>query len=121
MNFMAYGLPVLAAVNPAGEVARIVRESRAGWVVDASDADAFPRAVARLAWARDDLRERAAAARAYAREHFAQAGFAARFERTLESVLGGGVADPRAAMPPARVRTPGRRSSDRSARVRSAA
>ncbi len=25
MNFMAYGLPVLAAVNPAGEVARIVR------------------------------------------------------------------------------------------------
>jgi colanic acid biosynthesis glycosyl transferase WcaI len=48
MNFMAYGLPVLAAVNPRGEVARIVRDSGAGWVVDSSDPDAFPREVARL-------------------------------------------------------------------------
>ena len=43
MNFMAYRLPVLAAVNPAGEVARIVEESRGGWIVDSSDPDAFPR------------------------------------------------------------------------------
>ena len=37
MNFMAYGLPILAAVNPAGEVARLVSESGAGWVVDSSN------------------------------------------------------------------------------------
>jgi colanic acid biosynthesis glycosyl transferase WcaI len=125
MNFMAYGLPVLAAVNPAGEVARIVHESGAGWVVDSSDADALPRTVARLTGARFELRERAALARAHAREHFAQAGFAARFERTLEAVVRGGAADrppaPRPATQPARAQTPGRRSSGRSARVRSAA
>ncbi len=86
MNFMAYGLPILAAVNPAGEVARIVRESGAGWVVDSNDADAFPREVARLAQASAEIRERAALARAYAEKHFTQAGFAERFEQTLRSV-----------------------------------
>jgi colanic acid biosynthesis glycosyl transferase WcaI len=127
MNFMAYGLPVLAAVNPRGEVARIVRNSGAGWVVDSSDADAFPREVARLAGARGELRERAAIALAYAREHFAQAGFAARFERTLQSVAVGSAVDSPArrpvapATPPPQASFAGRRSSDRSLRVRSAA
>ncbi len=88
MNFTAYGLPVLAAVNPVGEVARIVRESRAGWVVDSSDADAFPREVARLAQAKDEIHERAINARRYAEEHFTQAGFVARFEQTLRLVAG---------------------------------
>jgi glycosyltransferase involved in cell wall biosynthesis len=89
MNFMAYRLPVLAAVNPAGEVARIVRESEAGWVVDSSDADAFPRELARLAGAHGELRQRAAAARSYAERHFAQDAFAERFERVLQEVAGG--------------------------------
>lgn len=86
MNFMAYGLPVLAAVNPGGEVARIVREADAGWVVDSSDADAFPRELARIARARDELRQRGAAAQRYAQEHFTQEAFADRFERTLYEV-----------------------------------
>jgi colanic acid biosynthesis glycosyl transferase WcaI len=83
MNFMAYGLPILAAVNPNGEVARIVSESATGWVVDSSDADAFPREVARLASAGDEVRKRAEAARQHADRHFTQAGFAERFEETL--------------------------------------
>ena len=87
MNFMAYGLPVLAAVNPAGEVARIVRESGAGWVVDSSDEDAFPREVARLVQTPGEVRERAAIARAYAGRHFTRVEFAARFEDTLRSVV----------------------------------
>jgi colanic acid biosynthesis glycosyl transferase WcaI len=86
MNFMAYGLPILAAVNPAGEVARIVRESGAGWVVDSSDAEAFPHEVARLAGSRPEINERGTTARRYAEEHFTQAGFAARFEQTLRAV-----------------------------------
>jgi glycosyltransferase involved in cell wall biosynthesis len=86
MNFMMYGLPVLAAVNPAGEVARIVRDSEAGWVVDSSDPEAFPRELARLAAAPGEIRERAAASRRYAEQHFAQGAFAERFERVLESV-----------------------------------
>ena len=48
MNFMAYGLPVLAAVNPSGEVARIVERADAGWVVDSSDPDSFPRKLAEI-------------------------------------------------------------------------
>jgi colanic acid biosynthesis glycosyl transferase WcaI len=87
MNFMAYGLPVLAAVNPNGEVARIVRESEAGWVTDSSDPDAFPRELARVAASRDEVGRRAIAALAYAEEHFTRSGFTARFERTLTDVV----------------------------------
>jgi colanic acid biosynthesis glycosyl transferase WcaI len=90
MNFMAYGLPILAAVNPSGEVARLVRESRAGWVVDSSDPDAFPREVARLSAAGAEIAERAAHARSYAERHFAPGPFAERFEAALRSVASSG-------------------------------
>jgi colanic acid biosynthesis glycosyl transferase WcaI len=86
MNFMAYGLPVLAVVNPAGEVARLVREAGAGWVLDSSDAAAFPRELQRLAAQRHEISHRGAAARRYAESHFTQAGFAERFERVLIEV-----------------------------------
>jgi colanic acid biosynthesis glycosyl transferase WcaI len=91
MNFMMYGLPVLAAVNPAGEVARLVRDSGAGWVVDSSDPDAFPRELARLADAPAEIRERAAISRRYAEQHFAQDAFAERFEGVLEAAVNGSV------------------------------
>jgi colanic acid biosynthesis glycosyl transferase WcaI len=87
MNFMAYGLPVLAAVNPASEVARLVREAEAGWVVDSSDSDAFPREVARLREAPDELRERAAASHDFAERHFTQARFGHRFDELLHDVV----------------------------------
>ena len=45
MNLMSRGVPVLASVNPRSEIARIVRESGAGWVVDAADPDGFPSAI----------------------------------------------------------------------------
>jgi colanic acid biosynthesis glycosyl transferase WcaI len=86
MNFMAYGLPILAAVNPTGEVARIVEDSGAGWIVDSSDPESFPRELSRLSHVPEEIRHRAAAALGYAARHFEQAGFAARFERTLRSV-----------------------------------
>jgi colanic acid biosynthesis glycosyl transferase WcaI len=86
MNFMMYGLPVLAAVNPAGEVARIVRDSTTGWVVDSSDPEGFPRELARLAHDLEEVRGRAAASRRYAEQHFAREVFAERFERVLEAV-----------------------------------
>jgi glycosyltransferase involved in cell wall biosynthesis len=86
MNYMTYGLPVLAAVNPASEVARIVRESRGGWVVDSRYPDSFPAEVARLSRADGELGERARAARRYAEVHFTSDGFVDRFERVLEEV-----------------------------------
>lgn len=87
MNFMAYGLPVLAAVNPAGEVARIVEASGAGWVVDSSLPDDLPREVARILADPDEIARRAAASLAYAEARFTKRGFAAQFAATLREVV----------------------------------
>lgn len=87
MNFMAYGLPIIAAVNPAGEVARIIQASGAGWVVDSSDAPALPRAIARIAADPEDQRQRSQKAREYAAEHFSVEGFARRFNDVIDDVL----------------------------------
>ncbi len=86
MNFMAYGLPIVAAVDPGGEVARIISGAEAGWVVDSRDLDAFPRVIARIRSEREELRQRSANARRYAAAHFTQDRFAARFEEVLLAV-----------------------------------
>lgn len=86
MNFMAYGLPILAAVNPAGEVARIVEASGAGWVIDSSDPGALPRAVARIAADPEDQALRSRRARAWAEEHYTAEGFARRFDQVIGEV-----------------------------------
>jgi colanic acid biosynthesis glycosyl transferase WcaI len=86
MNFMAYGLPVLAAVDPAGEVARIIKEANAGWVVNSRDLDALPREIARIGREQEELSERSANARRYAALHFTPDGFASRFEEVLLAV-----------------------------------
>lgn len=83
MNFMAYGLPVLAAVNPHGEVARLVEESKAGWVVDSSDPDSFGTLVSELCDSPEALVDRGAASRRFAEARFTQAGFAQQFEAAL--------------------------------------
>lgn len=87
MNFMAHGLPVLAAVDPRGEVARIVGESGAGWVVDSARPEAFPEKVAALVESPDDVKLRGRAAAAYADQQFSQGGFAERFEGAIGKVL----------------------------------
>jgi colanic acid biosynthesis glycosyl transferase WcaI len=87
MNFMAYGLPVLAAVNPGGEVARIVEQAGAGWVVDSSDPDAFPRKLAEVLRIPGEVTARGRAAYRYAQQHFTQAGFAERFDDSLTEVV----------------------------------
>ena len=87
MNFMAYGLPVLAAVNPGGEVARIVEKADAGWVVDSSDPDSFPRKLAEVLRAPTEITARGRAAYQYAQSHFTQAGFAERFDDALTEVV----------------------------------
>lgn len=87
MNFMTYGLPILAAVNPDGEVARIVHESGAGWVVDSSDPDALPAKVAALADQPEEIRRRGRAARVYAERQFTRERFVERFERTLQETV----------------------------------
>lgn len=87
MNFMAYGLPILAAVNPDGEVARIVERAGAGWVVDSSQPDAFPCKLAEILRSPQDIHVRGRAAYNYAQAHFTQAGSAGRFDEALAEVV----------------------------------
>jgi colanic acid biosynthesis glycosyl transferase WcaI len=91
MNFMAYGLPVLAAVDPGSEVARVVDLAGAGWVVDSAEPDHFPAAIGDILGRPAELTARGAAAQAFAAEHFAKPGFAAHFEAILEQVRRSGV------------------------------
>jgi colanic acid biosynthesis glycosyl transferase WcaI len=87
MNFMAYGLPILAAVNPEGEVARIVERAGAGWVVDSSRPDAFPSKLEEILRSPEDIQVRGQAAYDYAQIHFTQSGFAERFDEALGEVV----------------------------------
>jgi colanic acid biosynthesis glycosyl transferase WcaI len=87
MNFMAYGLPILAAVNPAGEVARIVEDARAGWVVNSADPAAFPNKLREIADTPDEVTVRARNALAFANQRFTQEGFATTFEAELERLV----------------------------------
>jgi colanic acid biosynthesis glycosyl transferase WcaI len=90
MNFMAYGLPIVAAVHPEGETARLVEKAEAGWVADSSDPDLFPRTVISALDDAEDLRRKALTARSYAEEHFSTKAFAGSFDRLLRRVVSNG-------------------------------
>lgn len=87
MNLMTQGLPILAAVNPHGEVARIVGESGAGWVVDSAQPERFPEKVAALVERPEELELHGRAAAEYAQRHFSQSGFARGFEGAIQDSL----------------------------------
>jgi colanic acid biosynthesis glycosyl transferase WcaI len=86
MNFMMYGLPVVASVDPGSEVARIVRASGGGWVVDNADPSLFARALAEITASPAEIARRAMAAREYATRTFDVAAFAARFDDVLRRI-----------------------------------
>jgi len=86
MNFMMYGLPVLAFVDPQSEVAHIVERSGGGWVIDNADADVFPDTLAKLFERSDDIAARGEAAKEYALKHFTVGAFAERFTDVLAAV-----------------------------------
>jgi colanic acid biosynthesis glycosyl transferase WcaI len=83
MNFMAYGLPIVAAVNPTSETARLVREAGAGWIADSSRPESFPAMVERALADLPSLRERGSAGRAYAERKFSPRTFVDSFESVL--------------------------------------
>jgi colanic acid biosynthesis glycosyl transferase WcaI len=86
MNFMMYGLPVVASVDPKSEVAHIVRESGAGWVVDNADPSQFAAALNEITAAPEQIARRAAASRGYAEQHFNVNAFARHFDDVLRRV-----------------------------------
>ncbi len=86
MNYMAYGIPVLASVRPGSETARIVEESGAGWVTDARYPEHFAAKAAEVLGNPAGLECASKAGFAYARAHFAPMSVAERFEAVLEEV-----------------------------------
>ena len=88
MNFMAYGIPVVAAVEPGSEVARIVESSGAGWVADSTRPERFPERIAHALADRAGRESRGEAAVAYAGRNFSPHGMAERFEELLTEVVG---------------------------------
>lgn len=83
MNFMAYGLPIVAAVNPASEVAHIVRSAQGGWVVDSGRPEEFPSAISEVLGHPEELARRGQAAKRYAERNFTKRVFVERFEAVL--------------------------------------
>jgi colanic acid biosynthesis glycosyl transferase WcaI len=86
MNFMACGLPVVAAVRPDSEVARIVRASEGGWVTESGDLREFAALVAAALRNPRDRHRHGQAALRFAREQFSPERLASQFEQLLRSV-----------------------------------
>jgi colanic acid biosynthesis glycosyl transferase WcaI len=86
MNFMMYGLPVVAFVDPRSEVARIVQASGGGWVVDNRDPARFVFALRQISGSDGEIDRRGAAAREYALRNFSVQAFAAQFQSVLRGV-----------------------------------
>jgi colanic acid biosynthesis glycosyl transferase WcaI len=84
MNFMAYGLPVLAAVNPMSEAARIIEESDGGWAVDSSRPESFPEKLAELVEKPQERAQKGVAAADYAQRFFTRERFVEFFEGALK-------------------------------------
>ena len=87
MNFMTYGLPIVASVDPGSEVAHIVRTSGGGWIVDNGDPAMFARALREITASREEIARRSEAAREYAASHFNVDAFAQQFDRALDDVV----------------------------------
>ena len=83
-NFMGAGVPVVASVREDSEVARILRESRGGWVTSSADPSACTAKLADVLDRPDDLLERGAAALAFAQANFTVKTVADQFEALIE-------------------------------------
>ena len=87
MNYMAYGIPVIASVNPECETARIVLESGAGWVTDAETPSEFASVAAAKLRDSATLESASRAGFAYANENFRPSAVATKFEEVLDDVV----------------------------------
>jgi colanic acid biosynthesis glycosyl transferase WcaI len=103
MNFMAYGLPTVAAVRPDSEVARIVAEAGGGWVTSGSDPVELGRQLAQALSDNAERAQRGNSAWEFAQRNFTPESIAAQFEQVLATVTerGGSAPDPPAPVPEA--------------------
>jgi hypothetical protein len=87
MNYMAWGLPTVAAVKPDSEVARLIGKSRGGWVADSASPASFVETVSRVLPALDELQTRGDRARKFAHAFFTPSAMADWFTDVLTEVL----------------------------------
>lgn len=87
-NFMAYGLPTVAAVRADSEVARIVAEAGGGWVASGSDEADLAAKLLHALSSPEERRVSGERALAFARENLTPEASAEQFERVLEQVVG---------------------------------
>jgi colanic acid biosynthesis glycosyl transferase WcaI len=87
MNYMAYGLPVIASVRPDSETAKIVEESGAGWVTDAADPARFAVTASRALADERELPRAGTAASEFAEQHFKPISVAERFDTLLRDLV----------------------------------
>lgn len=84
VTYLTAGCAVIASVNAASEVAQAVRESNAGAVVEAENAEALHQAICKLRCT--DLQEHRRSARAYASLRWSSARVLGFMERSLVAV-----------------------------------
>jgi colanic acid biosynthesis glycosyl transferase WcaI len=89
MNYMAYGIPVIASVKPESETARIVRDSGAGWVTNSQIPSEFAAVAAAKLKDPEALRAAGRAGFTYANENFHPNAVGAKFESVLVKLSGG--------------------------------
>ena len=87
MNYMSYGIPVMASVRPETETARLVQSSGAGWVTDASTPHEFASTAAEILLDETALENAANAAYAFAQDNFRPQALAEQFENVLLDVV----------------------------------
>ncbi len=87
LTYMAAGRPIIAAVSPNSEAARVIRLANCGVIVAAEDPEALSIAVRSLKHDPNLRRELGANARAYAEKHFTKASVLQAYDEFFLSVL----------------------------------
>jgi colanic acid biosynthesis glycosyl transferase WcaI len=88
MNYLANALPVIASVGPESEVASVIHETGAGWVVNNSVPGELADTIENALEMPGELLVRSAAAHRFATSNLTPKAFATAFEEQLEDMLG---------------------------------
>jgi colanic acid biosynthesis glycosyl transferase WcaI len=87
-GYTSAGRPVIASVDPAGSIARLIDEGGFGWVVPPGDPEALAGAIRHAAANTDECRRRGEKAREFFVREFGRRAVAAQFCRRLEALSG---------------------------------
>jgi colanic acid biosynthesis glycosyl transferase WcaI len=86
MNYLAVGLPVVASVDPGGEVAGILERSGAGWMTDRIEPARFAEAAAAAIEDPEGLTAKSRAGVEFAATNLMPSSLADTFEALLDEV-----------------------------------